>query len=76
MSKLSIYAFVLFPTDISDRTEVSIEHDGGAQVSVNIAQGKQLVRLDYDEAKKIAEYINGMNLKEKSPQGNNEGGKK
>ena len=63
--KMSFFVFVLFPTNISKETEVSIEHDGGIGVRVNILQKKNMVTLDYKESKKLAEYINKMKLEKK-----------
>lgn len=57
--KLAIVSYILFPTDISDNTEVAIE-EGSGLLFTTITQGDKSVRLDLDETFKLKEILSGL----------------
>lgn len=64
--KLAIVSYILFPTDISDNTEVAIE-EGSGLLFTTIKQGDKLVRLDLDETFKLKKILSGLNKVKPKP---------
>ena len=61
---VAIVSFILFPTDISDKTSVAIE-EGSGLLFTTITQGKTTVKLDVEETFKLKEILAGLKKVEK-----------
>lgn len=63
-SSFGVVSFLMFPTEISDNTTVSIEtggnNKGEALFYLTIVQGDNRVRLDLKESRTLAEIIGSV----------------